>query len=217
MVRPKEGQFPHFEEQHDPKRFRASILGAKIANKNGASVDVHSEEDYATHKMFSTKDGMAGYSVTPQGEMVSVFKHPVSNYEHVAQRAAEHAGLVGGATHLSAFDGKLPEMYSKGRFNASSRVPWNEEYKPEGWKGDSKPDVVLMHRDMNKKHTAYKPGQGKTFADWDGAEKHTLRAGQNAVSKNRRSVAGLADHFASGQTAHAAPEAQRPEPNVTTQ
>lgn len=197
MVSPSQGQFPHFEEVNDPKGFRSAILSAKLANKNGAAVDVHSEEDYATHKTFATRDKMAGYSVTPGGELVSVFKHPVSNYENVAQRAAEHGILVGGATHLSAYDGKLPEMYSKARFNASARIPWNEEYKPEGWTG-GKPDVVLMHKDMNKKQTAYRPGQGKQFAEWDDAENHTLTKASSSAARKQREVSGLKDHFGGG-------------------
>lgn len=194
MVKPTAGQFPHFEETHDPAGFRTAVLGAKLANKNGASVDVHSESEYSTHKMFTTRDKMAGYSVTPGGELVSVFKNPVSNYENVAQRAAEHGTLVGGATHLNAYDGKLPEMYAKGGFKPSARIPWNEEYKPEGWKGGS-PDVVMMHADAHVNRKPYDGTKGKQFAEWDDAEKHTVSQAKRAATRKQTQVSQMKEKF----------------------
>lgn len=187
MVSPKSGQFPHFEETHDPAGFRSAILSAKLANKNGASVDVHSQEEYSSHKMFTTRDKMAGYSVSPQGELVSVFKHPASSYENVAQRAAEHGTLVGGANHLNAYDGKLPEMYAKGGFKASSRLPWNEEFKPEGWKGGS-PDVVMMHALPHVNRKPYSGTHGKQFEDWDAAESHTKQLATKSETRQKSVV-----------------------------
>ena len=149
----KEDGFPHFIE-YSPKEaghFKAFIQRAKKANPMGAAVDVHKVSDYKNMRMFTTPDGMAGYAVNKQGELNSVFKHPDAPYEDVARHAAEHAALIGGATHLSAFDAKLPEMYAKGGFRPLSHVQWNEDYKPKNWKvrKQGRPDVVFSGADRS--------------------------------------------------------------------
>lgn len=156
-----EDGFPHFEELH-PKEagiFKSRIQAAKKASPNGSAVDVHKVGDYKNMRLFMTRDGHAGYAVSPEGELNSVFKHPASPYENVARRAAEHGVLIGGATHLSAFDtnGKLPSSYQKGGFKAVGRNAWNEDYKPSGWKvsRDRRPDVVFMSADRTVAQHGY--------------------------------------------------------------
>ena len=149
----KEDAFPHFVE-YSPKEagiFKGFIQRAKRDNPMGAAVDVHKVSDYKNMRMFSTPDGLAGYAVNKAGELNSVFKHPKAPYGDVARHAAEHAALIGGATHLSAFDAKLPEMYAKGGFRPLSHVQWNEEYKPSRWKlrKQGRPDVVFSGADRS--------------------------------------------------------------------
>ena len=149
----KDGKIPHFVE-YSPKEagiFKGFIQRAKKDNPMGAAVDVHKVGDYKDMRMFSTSDGLAGYAVNKQGELNSVFKHPSAPYGDVARHAAEHAALIGGATHLSAFDAKLPEMYAKGGFRPLSHVQWNEDYKPKGWKlrKQGRPDVVFSGADRS--------------------------------------------------------------------
>lgn len=141
--------FPHFNEldpQKDAGMFQMHIRHAKKANKYGAAVDVHKVDEYKNMRLFMTVDGMAGYAVNKDGELNSVFRHPKSGYKNVAQHAAEHAQLIGGATHASAFDWSLPNMYKKGGMAPLSHVQWNEEYKPKGWKVSfqGRPDVVFL-------------------------------------------------------------------------
>jgi hypothetical protein len=132
----KEDGFPHFVEYspEEAGHFKAFIQRAKKDNPHGAAVDVHKVADYKKMRMFTTPDGLAGYAVNENGELNSVFKHPDAPYKNVAMHAAEHAKLLAGATHLSAFDPMLPHEYQKGGFRALSHVQWNEEYKPRGWK-----------------------------------------------------------------------------------
>lgn len=143
--------FPHFEETQNASLFKQYIQKAKKSNPMGAAVDVHKVNDYKGMKMFATRDGLAGYAVTKEGELNSVFKHKDAPYEEVARRAAEHGHLIGGATHLSAFGDKLPEMYAKGGFRPLSAVQWNEQYKPKNWKvrKQGRPDVVFMGSDRS--------------------------------------------------------------------
>jgi hypothetical protein len=172
----KEDNFPHFVE-YSPKEaghFKAFIQRAKKANPNGAAVDVHKVADYKKMRMFTTPDGLAGYAVNQEGELNSVFKHPDAKYEDVARRAAEHSILISKATHASAFDPKLPDMYQKGGLRALSHVQWNEAYKPKTWKvsRQGRPAVAFMGADRSvakeansgKKYTAFSTPE---VADYD--------------------------------------------------
>jgi hypothetical protein len=78
-----------------------------------------------------------------------------------------------GGRKLDAFDTVLPAIYSDNGFRAVARIPWNEEYKPEGWdKGTfkkfngGKPDVVFMVYDPANA-APYKPGDGKRVASYE--------------------------------------------------
>jgi hypothetical protein len=160
-----EDGFPHFEElaPSEASMFKSHIRRAKKASTYGAAVDIHPVGAYKQMRMFATRDGMAGYAVSPEGELNSVFKHPDAPYEKVAQRAAEHAVLMAGATHASAFDPVLPEMYRRGGLSAVASTPWVEDYKPAGWRTSKqgRPDVVFMAADRDAAHPSepsYKPG-----------------------------------------------------------
>jgi hypothetical protein len=181
--------WPHFEEV-SPKEagyFRRYVSDAKKSQgTNARSVDLHSQRDYSEMKMFATRDGKAGYAVTPRGELTSVFKHKDSPYQNVAQRAAEHSTVVAGATHLSAFDTKLPEMYTKGGFTPTGRTPFNPEYKPRGWSMTKQgaPDVVFM-RAGNKlgKEKSYTVGKAKETPDYDEGMSKARRLGSQQLKR----------------------------------
>lgn len=186
--------WPHFVELKpaDAKVFHGWAKAAKTSQgANGRAVDVHSPEDYSNMKMFSTVDGKAGYAVTRSGELTSVFKHKESSYENVAQRAAEHGAVVGGATHLSAFDPKLPKMYTKGGFKVAGRVPFDPDYKPAGWNmaTQGKPDVVFMGvtNKLGKRrvYTSKKVGE---VADYDAGMEKAARLGSQQLKKRFKDV-----------------------------
>jgi hypothetical protein len=173
----KEDAFPHFVE-YSPKEaghFKAFIQRAKKANPMGAAVDVHKVSDYKNMRMFSTSDGLAGYAVNQAGEINSVFKHPDAPYQNVARHAAEHAVLMAGGTHASAFDPKLPDMYAKGGLRPLSHVQWNEDYKPPKWKvkAQGRPDVAFLGadrsvaREANSGELKYKAMSTPETTDYD--------------------------------------------------
>jgi hypothetical protein len=186
--------FPHFEElaPSEAHVFHQRISAAKKANPYGAAVDVHKRSEYKTMKMFMTRDGTAGYAVKPTGELTSVFKHPDSPYKNVSARAAEHAVLLAGATHASAFD-PLPGMYQKGGATAVSRSPWEDQYKPSNWKvsKQGRPDVSYMslgpkvrpEEDMKE----YIPGSKPYAEDYDSGMEAAKAAGEARTSTIRQS------------------------------
>jgi hypothetical protein len=149
---------PSFQEvaPAEASLFLGKIRAAKKSQPQGAAVDVQSLNTYKTHKMFMTKDGMAGYSVSPEGELTSVFKHRNAPYEDVARFAAEHAVLMAGATHASAFDGYLTDAYARGGMNVVAYQPFADEYKPTGWKFKThgRPDVAFVAADRSVAHAA---------------------------------------------------------------
>lgn len=187
--------FPHFEETKNASLFKRYIQGAKKASPMGAAVDIHKVADYKGMKMFATRDGLAGYAVNANGELNSVFKHPSAPYEEVARRAAEHGILVGGATHASAFDPKLPAMYAKGGLAPLSHVQWNEEYKPTGWKPSrqGRPDVTFMGANPGSAYEAnrreaegqgYKPKTTPEVSDYEVGMNNASEVG----SKNLKNI-----------------------------
>ena len=190
----KEDSFPHFIE-YSPKEaghFKAFIQRARKASPMGSAVDVHKVNDYKKMRMFTTSDGLAGFAVHPSGELNSVFKHPDAPYTDVARRAAEHAVLISGATHASAFDPKLPAMYAKGGLRPLSHVQWNEAYKPPGWstRRQGRPSVAFLGADRSVAKEAntgksYKPDSTPVTSDYDAGMSQAKKFGEKNTRKKR--------------------------------
>lgn len=186
--------FPHFEEvaPAEASVFRMRIREAKKANPKGAAVDVHKLSDYKDMKMYMTRDGKAGYAVKPTGELTSVFKHPEAKYEAVGQRAAEHATLMAGATHLSAFE-PLPNLYSRGGAEVTGRTKWNDAYKPRGWsyKNMGRPDVAYASLG-GKTGTSPAPTTGGAYNDdYDTQMGQAQREGERRTAPIQRAMRRL--------------------------
>lgn len=143
----------------------------------GAAVEIKTVEELAEGTMLLSEDGMAGVMIKPDGDITSVFKHPDGAPGAVLD-IIEQAVLAGGRK-LDAFDGYLPTRYAKAGFVPESRIPWVEEFAPDGWdkaameydgnKGE--PDVVFM-RYSPETATEYVPGTGQMFEDYDAAAEH---------------------------------------------
>lgn len=136
-----------YNKVHDPKAFRSAILAAKKGNAYGAFVDAHSVEDYATYNTFIAEDNSAGISVTPDGDIVSVFKNPklAKGKKNVSTDLLFMALQNGGKT-LDCFDGFLPDLYGKFGFEPVARVAFDRTVAPEDWnyERDGEPDVVFF-------------------------------------------------------------------------
>ncbi|QDP68135.1 MAG: hypothetical protein Unbinned1473contig1000_13 [Prokaryotic dsDNA virus sp.] len=94
-------------------------------------------------------DGGKGL-VTQDGDIIGVFKNIGSKVKGVADNIIQEAIKVGGVK-LDNFDGYLTKIYERNGFRVTSRVPFNEEYAPEGWSEEKngRPDVVSMVYDPN--------------------------------------------------------------------
>jgi hypothetical protein len=130
--------------------FGDALSAAKAANPWGSQVYQYPTEDYSAMKMFMTPDRKAGYAIKPDGDIVSVFKHPDSPEKGFEVRALNHA-VQNGGTKLDAFDTELPKIYAKAGFQEYARTPWDNAFAPPNWDyqkydqfNGGRPDVVYM-------------------------------------------------------------------------
>lgn len=136
------------------EEFSSIAASNKAASKFGTSVDVFSPDQYQNFDLIVASLGgeTATISVSPDGEIGAVTKSP--NAPSALVRVAMDAALVGRdgkGMWLSAFDTTLPSIYSSYGFQPVARMPFNDEFKPDGWDyaayrryNSGRPDVVFM-------------------------------------------------------------------------
>jgi hypothetical protein len=162
-----ETAFQTLKGKNAAQAFHGAIAEAKAASPNGAAVALYSPEEYAGMKLFTTPDKTAGFAVKPDGDIVSVFKHPKSPHKDVINKIMP-AAIKAGGTKLDAFDPWLPQQYGRHGFVEKARLPFNREYAPEGWNyaTSGEPDVVFMALDKGQ---PFKHGAGPKVGDYDEA------------------------------------------------
>ena len=146
--------------------FSNAITASKNSTPFGAAVYVYPEEDYANMRLFLSNDGKSGFALKGN-DIVSVFSG-----ERGAATAMLQLAIDQGGRKLDAFDTVLPDLYAANGFKVVSRLPWNEEFKPEDWNkktfaefNGGMPDVVFMAYDP----AHAKPSGGEYAADYDQA------------------------------------------------
>jgi len=161
--------------------FRSLVADTNSSNPYGAAVAVYTAEEYQGKRLFVTEDATAGFALTADGDIVSVFSAPKSGNGRALMTLAVQAG----GRRLDCFDTALPSYYAAHGFKAVARLPWNDEYAPAGWDTETfqsfnagRPDVVFMvyQRGYNGE---YKAGDGTIVPDYDTgvqAQTRTLQA-----------------------------------------
>ena len=133
--------------------FAGAIAEAARLHKKGAAVEVKSPEFYSDpeNHLYFSEDGLAGAVVKPDGDLVSVFKHPDSTAKmrDILTDASQEA------TKLDGFDIDefLPNYYSRFGFRPVARVTFNDDFAPPKWnfEENGRPDNVFMVRDPENK------------------------------------------------------------------
>lgn len=123
---------------------------------NGELVDLH--DDYSDCNCYVTSDGLCGFAIEPNGNLVSVFSlSPRTNKGFLY--AIRDFIKQEGATHLDAYESKkqpLQEMYSKTLgFHTAATMDYNIEYDHDNIaKNHGNPQVVFMvdHEVAEPKH-----------------------------------------------------------------
>lgn len=147
--------------------FADTINRVKGENPYGAAVHAYDPEEYLDKRLFLSKEGESGFALggRKQDDIVSAFKGEQAPYENWANAMLPLAVRSGGR-RLDAFDTILPSLYSQGGFRETGRLPWVEEFAPEGWDKDvfgafnkGEPDVMMMAYDP--KNAKLIPGKDK--------------------------------------------------------
>lgn len=140
----------------DPQLFHDIFEIVRTYLKNGELVDLH--DNYSDAKCFITSDGLAGFAIEPNGNLVSVFSlNPKENGGFLY--AIKDMVREEGATHLDAYASDkqpLQEIYSKTLgFNTAATMDYNMEYDHDDIaKNHGNPQVVFMvdHEVAEPKH-----------------------------------------------------------------
>ena len=145
--------------------FNKAITKAKASmGPKAATLYVYPPEDLGNARKFISADGLSGFAIKGDGDIVSVFNASDRKNSGVAALAL---AVQNGGTKLDAFDGVLPHIYAQAGFKVVRREKWNPAFKPEGWndkylkskKLNTTPDVVYMEYDPQSSGT-YTPGEG---------------------------------------------------------
>jgi hypothetical protein len=152
------------------QKFADTLQQSKDSTPYGAAVYVYPVEDYQGMKLFLSESGKSGFAVKSDGDIVSVF-----SMEKGSGRGVMEAAIAAGGKKLDAFDTILPKFYGTHGFVEAARIPWNDEYSPEGWDkqtfqefNNGEPDVVMMVLDP-KFEGEYTPRTDIYATDYDTA------------------------------------------------
>lgn len=140
----------------NPKLFHDIFEIVRTYLHNGELVDLH--DDYSDAKCFITSDGLAGFAIEPDGNLVSVFSlNPEENGGFLY--AIKDMVREEGATHLDAYNSKnqpLEMIYEKTLgFHTAATMDYNMEYDHDDIaKNHGNPQVVFMvdHEVTEPKH-----------------------------------------------------------------
>jgi len=131
---------------HDYPIFIDSMLKNQ---DNLKSLTIYSQSDYEAKgaALYKLKGIDAGFAVCEDGDIISVHNSEAkgSPYRGIGRELMQMAIKAGG-TKLDHFDfPKLNEIYSQAGFKEYDRVPWDDNYAPEGWNYEKygRPDLVF--------------------------------------------------------------------------
>lgn len=167
---------------------------------NGELVDLH--EDYSNAKCFLTDDGLAGFAIEPDGNLVSVFSlNPADIKEKQGfLYAIKDFIREQGATHLDAYMSEnqpLQKIYEKTLgFELVATMDYNMEYDHDDIaKNHGNPQIAFMSRvDEGYDFRDYYQGAIPNFDDYDEAVKwaretgETLSSNIEEVKEERQSI-----------------------------
>ena len=117
---------------------------AKNLNPRAENLAPKSPEEFMNVKARMSDDGQAGYLIDNQGDFGNLFANPA---------APEGAGISAviravneGALTLDAYDGFLPQYYSRAGWVEVARNRFVDEFAPPGWDYErlGRPDIVHM-------------------------------------------------------------------------
>lgn len=146
---------------NDSDGFHQAIGRAKQNNMHGAFVTQHEVSEYASNALFLSEDGNTGVAVTPDGDIVSVFKNPNGKAKKAVHSILLTA-LENGGVKLDNFDGALSDMYWNHGFIPVARTSFDPEFAPTDWNyaRDGQPDIIFwVHNGEDAQTVARRIGE----------------------------------------------------------
>lgn len=123
----KVGDFKIFKNV-DGQTFHDIFEIARTYLPNGELVDLHEVVDYKNTRNYLSKDGMSGFAITKEGDLISVFNAGskrgwLRSIQPIIAKKAKTLDCYASSKQ------NLPEMYSKLLgFKTASLMDWNSEY-----------------------------------------------------------------------------------------
>ena len=142
------------------KSFYDAIAKAKRNNPHGAFVTQYEVSDYQQDELFLSEDNNVGVAVTPDGDIISVFKNP----DYKGKKAVSSillTALENGGIKLDNFNGGLSQMYWQHGFVPVARTTFVRKFAPDDWnyERDGEPDIIFwMHNGDSAENVANKIG-----------------------------------------------------------
>ena len=170
-LRPRYSVFSPVNVQAEPDRWhRAFDAAAGAQGERALSVTRPEPEELAARRgVFLGDQDLSGYTISPEGEIANVFRHPIAP-RGVMREVVQHA-VPNGGRWLNAYDGGLTNHYRRLGFTEQARIPFVDEYAPEGWDVNvrGRPDIVFMTHGVPE-------NPGRYFDDYDEAAQAAQRA-----------------------------------------
>lgn len=161
-------------EKNASQVFHNAISASVKNNAHGSSVEIKDASDYKGMRLFVTEGGDAGFAISKDGDLVSVFATPGKGGKKAGSML--FLAIQEGAQTLDCFDTVLPYIYSQMGFKPIARIKWNDDYAPEGWDyelykkyNNGRPDVVFMAYDPNYFQIYSGPEEGTLVDSYDEA------------------------------------------------
>lgn len=126
-----------------PFEFYMAICRAKKQHEYGAFVTAHSPKEYKDMRLYLTTDKQAGFALTQDGNIVSVFN--VSICKGVLKTLLPIA-IENGGCKLDNFNSpKLSALYELYGFDPVSKTEFDKQFAPVDWnyERDGEPDIVF--------------------------------------------------------------------------
>lgn len=156
----------------NPQTFHTAISASQDNNAHSAFVHVYEPEEYAEKRLFLVNAGCAGCAVTKDGDVVSVFKNDNMAKKDDVEKISTAlllTAIENGGKKLDFFDGFLPKNYMKHGFIPVCKVPFNDEFAPDGWnfERDGRPFIIFFRHNGKSVDEILKEKNEGTYTIYD--------------------------------------------------
>ncbi|WP_418925427.1 transglycosylase family protein [Dialister succinatiphilus] len=137
------------DQSHDLGAFSMALDKARAANKHGSFVDPKTPEDLKDAKhVVMTSDGLAGFAIEKDGNIVGLFKSPKKKAPEAVYSLLTAARALGGVK-MDCYGVDLVGMYERAGYKVVARIPFTDKYikkNADGTAADPHEQILLDKR-----------------------------------------------------------------------